>query len=224
MSITIRAVGIDAAFANMGFAQVEITRGVLNVTSVKCLDLTLVSTEITEDRKVVRKSSTELRRAQELCRALGHQTVDQGAKFAFVEVPSGSQSASAARALGIAVGVLASCQIPIIEVSPMEVKRIVNPNPKIKVSKDYIIHWAMRKWPEAPWILHRHNGKTFKRGDPQNCNEHLADALATVAAGIVTPEFQRLLSMTDHHAIPHAPDLRPAPSGQPRRRVSLDPV
>ncbi len=218
----IRAVGVDAAFANMGFAQVVIQPGVGGKTEIICLDLTLVSTEITEDRKVVRKSSTELRRAQELVKALGHQTVDQGAKFAFVEVPSGSQSASAARALGIAVGVLASCQIPIIEVSPMEVKRIVNPNPKVKVSKDYIIHWAMRKWPLAPWILHRHNGKTFKKGDPQNCNEHLADALATVAAGIATPEFQRLLSMTDHHAIPSTPNLRPPPGGQARRRVQVD--
>lgn len=193
----IRAVGVDAAFANMGFAQVEIEAN----GNVKCLGLYLVTTEVTEDRKVVRKSSTELRRAQELCKALAHHTTDQGAQFAFVEVPSGSQSASAARALGIAVGVLGSCQIPIIEVNPMEVKRAINPDRKVKVSKLDVIRWAMARWPLAPWVLHKHSGKTFKKGDPQNCNEHLADAMATVVAGISTPEFQRIITLMVPHAI-----------------------
>jgi Holliday junction resolvasome RuvABC endonuclease subunit len=193
--ISITAVGIDAAFANMGFAKVEINlQG--GQTTVVCRDLILVSTEVIEDRKAVRKSSTELRRAKELHEAI--QTHCSDVQFAFVEVPSGSQSASAARALGIAVGVLASCPVPIIEVSPMEVKFAVIPNKKIKVSKDYIIQWAVKKWPQAPWLLSRGANK----GAIVKANEHLADALATVMAGIATPEFQRLIAL---NAIPGLP-------------------
>jgi hypothetical protein len=182
----IKAVGIDAAFANMGFALVEIIIQHGHPPIVKCLGLTLVSTTVTEDRKAVRKSSTELRRAKELHTALQAQC--QGVQIAFAEVPSGSQSAAAARALGIAVGVLSSCPVPIIEVSPMEVKFAVLPNKKIKVTKDYIIQWAVKLWPTANWLRAR-DAHIIKD------NEHLADALATVMAGIATPEFQRLIAI-----------------------------
>lgn len=206
----INAVGIDAAFANMGFAKVHIDVSPGQLARIVCDDLILVSTTVIEDRKVVRKSSTELRRAQELCEALAKQCA--GASFAFVEVPSGSQSASAARALGIAVGVLASCPIPIIEVSPMEVKREVQQHTggRTAPSKAEIIKWAMVMWPNAPWVLHTHESKgrtatkgankgkivgTFRKGDAQACNEHLADALAAVAAGLKTQEFTRLVAL-----------------------------
>lgn len=214
----IRAVGIDAAFANMGFAQVSIDRRGL----VTCTGLKLISTEGKSDGKGVRKSSTELRRARELVDALNAECL--GNVIAFVEVPSGSQSAAVARSLGIVVGVIASCPIPIIEVSPMEVKIAVTGDRKVKATKDDIIKWAMKRWPDAGWILHKSNGKTFKKGEPQNCNEHLADALATIEAGIATQEFKRLLALLpDHHAIPDPTDQRSSPGGPRRRRVSLDP-
>lgn len=202
----VKAVGIDAAFANMGFAQVEIentSRG----TQIRCTGLTLVSTE-GRDRKEVRKSSDELRRARELHQALQQQCKD--VVFAFIEVPSGSQSASAARSLGIAVGVLASCPILIIEVSPMEVKVAVTSDRKIKASKDDMIAWAVAKWPDAPWLRERKSGRILKS------NEHLADALATVQAGISTPEFLRVLTMMDKYETPSPTNLGPTSS---RRRL-----
>jgi len=214
----IKAVGIDAAFANMGFAHVNIDRGGL----VTCTGLKLISTEGKSDGKGVRKSSTELRRARELHDAMVAECL--GNVIAFVEVPSGSQSASAARSLGIAVGVLSGCPVPIIEVSPMEVKIAVTGDRKIKATKEDVINWAVKRWPDAGWILHERNGKTWKKGDLQNCNEHLADALATIAAGIATQEFKRLIALLPHHAIPYPTDQR-SPSGGPRRRrVSLDPL
>lgn len=218
----IRAIGIDAAFAHMGFCRVVIRQSpkVSGVRfpgdlSIDCTDLRLVSTE-SENRKVVRKSSDGLRRAQELHAAL--QEYAEGAQFAFVEVPhGGALSAAAARAMGMAVGILASCPIPIIEVSPMEVKMAVTGSRKgAQASKAEIIQWAFKLWPSAPWMLHKSNGKTFKKGDLQNGNEHLADALAIVVAGIQTPEFQRLLALSNH-ATPSTPGQRPAP-----RRIALD--
>lgn len=204
----INAIAIDAAFANMGLARVRLEQTPKGWT-VACLDLQLVKTE-SHDRKVVRKSSDDLRRAQELTFAL--RTFAAGSTIAFAEVPSGSQSAAAARALGIAVGVLGSCPLPIIEVSPMEVKRLFGANRK--VTKDEIIDWAVKEWPKAPW-LRAHNKAT---GSIVKANEHLADAMAVVKAGILTPEFQRMMTL---YATSSPNMQRLAPSGKPRVRLQV---
>ena len=193
----IKAIAIDAAFANMGLACVEIELG--EMIKVVGVDLTLVSTE-RQDKKVVRKSSDDLRRAKILADALGAYARGHAAQIAFAEVPSGSQSASAARALGIAVGVLGSYPVPIVEVSPMEVKRLFAPGSKRKVPKTEIIAWAMRQWPQLPWL--KHAGKTTL------ANEHLADAMAIVMAGISTAEFKQTLAI--HHATPSIARDRPS--------------
>lgn len=194
--ITIEAIAIDMAFANMGLARVRITMESSKLV-VHGVDLSLASTE-REAHKVVRKSSDDLRRAQYLHTKLKQYA--QGAQIAFAEVPSGSQSASAARALGIAVGVLASCPVPIIEVSPMEVKRLFDPKGKRKVPKTEIIAWAMKEWPNLPWI--KHAGKITL------ANEHLADAMAVVMAGIATQEFQRMTAI--HYEVPSTNSHRPS--------------
>lgn len=192
----IEAIAIDMAFANMGLARVRIAIESSKLV-VHGVDLALVSTE-REAHKVVRKSSDDLRRAQTL--HVNLKRYSAGAQIAFAEVPSGSQSASAARALGIAVGVLASCPVPIIEVSPMEVKRLFDPKGKRKVPKTEIIAWAIKEWPNLPWI--KHAGKITL------ANEHLADAMAVVMAGIATPEFQRMTAI--HHEVPSTNSHRPA--------------
>jgi hypothetical protein len=199
--ITVKAVAIDMAFANMGLAHVDI---VMNKEGVTVLGrgLNLVSTE-REDHKEVRKSSDDLRRASILHKALTDYVRTVGVTLAFAEVPSGSQSASAARALGIAVGVLASCPVPIIEVSPMEVKKLFSSNGKRKVPKTEIIAWAVKQWPDLPWL--KHAGKLTL------ANEHLADALAVVMAGISTPAFKQLLALQQHE-IPNTHNQRPQAS------------
>lgn len=210
----IKAVGIDAAFANMGFAQVVLTM-VEGHVDILCQDLRLVHTTA-DDKKVVRKSSIELSRARELHDALLQQC--DGMTLAFAEVPSGSQSASAARSLGIAVGVLAACPIPLIEVSPMEVKDVITGgNRKRKVSKAEIIASCVKMWPHAPWL--RLGGKPGER--ILNDNEHLADALVTIRAGIATPEFKRLMAI--NHATTSTPSFRSASHIPARRRVPLGP-
>jgi hypothetical protein len=219
----IRAISIDAAFANMGLASVELHLPINHHGTIElvCKRLLLVQTE-GDEKKLVRKSSSDLRRATELSGTLRAFAASEGAEIAFAEVPSGSQSAAAARALGIAVGVLGGCPVPIIEVSPMEVKRAVIANPKIKVSKAYIIDWAAQRWPKAEW-LRSQTGKT--KGRLIQDNEHLADAMAAVLAGINTPEFKRLVSINYSlpltNEIPHTDHNRPAPRREPGVRVPL---
>lgn len=199
--MSIKAIAVDAAFANMGLARISLSFN--GDWQVSCDDLRLISTS-REDHKEVRKSSDDLRRAVILFQAL--KDWSNGAQIAFAEVPSGSQSAAAARALGIAVGVLGGCPLPIIEVNPMEVKRLFGPGRK-GAPKAQIIEWAVNRWPKAPWL--RNKGRLIQ------ANEHLADAMAVVVAGLRTPAFIQLTSL-QKHATTSPSDQRLAP-----RRVKL---
>lgn len=220
----IRAIAIDAAFANMGLARVLVHPG----AAIECQDLRLISTTKESNKKQVRVSSDDLRRVMELGSALDRFIWD--AQLAFVEVPSGAMDARAARGLGMATGVLAVLgvrNVPIIEVSPMEVKIAVSGNRKTKASKADIIEWAAARWPEAPWLRAARDGSvttktkavraaggkgktvSWRRGDLLNDNEHLADALAIATAGINTPAFQQLMALSNH-ATTSTPDRRPS--------------
>lgn len=176
---TINVLGIDAAFSNMGFARMFLDT---RKDSVRDLcSLRLVSTE-SQHKKEVRKSSDDLRRARELHDALVQEC--SGVFVAMAEVPSGSQSSRASWSLGIAVGILAGCPVPIIQVSQLEVK--MASVGKKTASKDEMIEWAMALYPQADWIR--------SRGRPTKANEHLADAVAIIYAGMRTDTFKMLCS------------------------------
>ena len=206
----IRAIGIDCAFANMGFAMVTL-RFVESGVSIQCEHTHLATTEKNNDKRV-RVSSDRLRRARELHEHMHSMITMWDAKIAFAEVPSGSQDAAASFSLGIAVGVLASCPIPVIEVTPMEVKQAVSGSPKISPSKAQIIAWAAHRWPDAGWARAEHAARSKKGILPAGRlladNEHCADALAIVSAGILTPEFKQ--AVVFHHAATRLADQRPS--------------
>lgn len=176
----ISVVGIDAAFAHMGLA-----RAFLSDSAIRVEELKLINTEGNAG-KTVRKNSDDLRRAQELREGMvSFCTLKQWTKVAFVEIPHGSQSARGAWSLGIAVGVLASCPVPIIQVSALEVK--LASVGKKTASKSEMIEWARHHHPKAGWRLHK-NKLTAD-------NEHLADAIAAIYAGLKTDQWRQLMSM-----------------------------
>ena len=72
-----------------------------------------------------------------------------------------------------------------IQVTPHEVK--MASVGKKTASKREMIDWAYEKFPDAGWLFHS--------GKLQNKNEHMADAIAIVYAGIQTNEFQRVFSI-----------------------------
>lgn len=197
----IQAISIDPAFANMGLARVIVDTETMRISWRGFL---LVRTE-RDHHKQVRKSSSDLERAKLLHDSLRDWVGE--ATLAFAEVPGGnSQSAVAARGLGIAVGVLASCPVPLIEVSPKEVKMVVSGGQsKESISKAQVIAWAEKRWPDADWMRHEKSSKgrvgkaglvgAYRTGDLVNDNEHLADAMVAVAAGIQTHEFKRLVAL-----------------------------
>jgi Holliday junction resolvasome RuvABC endonuclease subunit len=210
----IRAISVDAAFANMGLASVVIRKDASvsgyrfpGSFSIDCVELKLVTTSA-QAGKVVRKSSDDLRRAVELHRALHSFIQKHDAQVVFAEIPTGAQSAAAAKYLGAALGILASIPIPIVQVSPLEVKAAVAGAKSAQVSKQKVIAWAVKLWPLADWVRYEKAGKvngkggkvlaTWKAGELKKENEHLADALGIAAAGVQTPAFQQLMAL--HHA------------------------
>ncbi|MCG5512790.1 hypothetical protein [Ectothiorhodospira shaposhnikovii] len=179
----IMVAGIDPSLRNLGTVRAlidPITR------RVEVVGMTLYTTE-SRDKKTVRKNSDDLRRARELRSGIDRACVN--CSVAMVEVPVGSQSARASWGLGIAVGVLASCPVPMIEVTPTEVK-LATVGSKT-ASKEDMILWAMERHPNAPWIRRKMKGKEVIT----NANEHLADALGTIYAGLHTETFQMVCAV-----------------------------
>ena len=177
--------GIDMGLRALGF-----TRFDYNLINHKLafLDMELIETE-RRVAKVVRANSDDLRRSQELWRALhrnGHRC-----DLLFAEIPSGAQSARAAHSFGIVTGLLAAMSVttPLIQVQPTETK--LHTVGTKTASKQEMIEWAAETYPDAPWLRKKVKG-VMKVIDK---NEHLADACAVVHAGLKTDQFQQLVAM-----------------------------
>jgi Holliday junction resolvasome RuvABC endonuclease subunit len=182
----LKIVGVDPSVRNTGIA---VGRIVLPTLSVLIDDLVLIKTE-SRSGKQVRKNSDDLRRANEISDALAEAA--HGAAFAIVEIPTGAQSARAAWTLGMAVGIMTTFRriaVPLIQVQPVETKLAATG--KKGACKEDIIDWATEKFPAAPWKRYKRNGEMHLADD----NEHLADAVAIIHAGIRTDEFRQAISL-----------------------------
>jgi Holliday junction resolvasome RuvABC endonuclease subunit len=188
----IRIAGIDPSLANFGLAKM--------LLDCDSLSLTLIGTKtITTEKptgKSVRQNSDDLRRAGEL--HAGFQDWMRDCNLGFVEVPSGSQHSRSALGFGIAIGILASSPVQLIEVMPVETK-LASVGTKTAEKRE-IIAWAAARYPNIPWTTYHKDviskGKLMRKaGDLHAENEHAADACAVVHAGIQTPQFRQLLAL-----------------------------
>jgi len=176
----IKVLGIDAAFSNVGLAlaSIDITDPAHPV--IEITDLKLIHTEGAKKRpKGVSKSADDMRRAREALKGIQDAIRDWAPDHVIAEVPFGSQSARSAWTLGIALGILAS--IPnLIEVNPRQVKAVTG---EPHADKDWMIDWAINKYPNAPWAMRKLKGEMVQIA---STNEHLADATAAIHAGLKT--------------------------------------
>jgi Holliday junction resolvasome RuvABC endonuclease subunit len=173
----VKLIGLDPSLTNTGIA---ICTYDTDTGAVGVEELRLVETE-NQKGKQVRQNSDDLRRAREISTAM--KTACEGALFAVSEVPTGAQSARAALAFGMVIGMLANLPVPLIQVSPTEVKMAAVGHRQ--AAKEEMIEWAMNRFPTANWLLKKRLGKM----EPVAKNEHLADAVAIVHAGILTDQF-----------------------------------
>lgn len=175
----LKFIGIDPALSNLGMC-----RGWIDLDSMEweVEELNLQETKPVTS-KTVRKSSLDYDRARELFEA--QKAFAEGADFAFAEMPIGSQSANAMKGYGMCIMLIATLDIPLIQVSPTEVKvRAVRDK---NATKEEMINWAVKKFPDINWL--RRGQKILAK------NEHLADSIAAVNAGMMEDDFKSLVAM-----------------------------
>ncbi len=174
--------GLDPSLSNFGMVKglLDLNDGVLHK-----LNMELAKTAPLKGKKKVRKNSEDLGRARILYNAM--TAFLKGVDMVFIEIPVGSQTARAMCSYGVCIGIIASIGIPMIQVTPAEVK-IVATGDKT-ASKADMIDWATNSYPKADWLVRKVNGEPVLT----NANEHLADALAAVYAGVRTDEFQQAM-------------------------------
>lgn len=179
-----KIVGIDPSLRNFGIVAADLD---IETGDFKIMDMRLIESEDNAKKaKTVRKNSDDLRRAKLLHD--GFVEMCQGASIAFVEVPVGSQSARAMASYGICIGVLAACPIPMIQVTPTEVKLAMTGEKT--ATKDEMIEAAVKAHPYAKWMTRKSKGELVLLND----NEHLADAVGAILAGKKTDEFKGIIA------------------------------
>lgn len=174
--------GFDPSLTHWGIAEtiLDLKTGVPDTPT-----LTLIEPDRLKNKQV-RQNSMDLHEAEQLAKAA--LQVARRSKAIFVEVPVGSQSARAMASYGICVGILGTLRaegIPLIEVTPIEVKMALA---GIKTAtKAQMIKAAMDFYPEAEFP--QHNGRIVNKA------EHVADAIGTIHAGVRTPMFNNILRL-----------------------------
>lgn len=179
----IPVVGFDPSMSNWGIAS-----SILDLTT-GCLDtpeLTVVC-PIPLAGKQLRVNSKDLHASEQLAKTAIAEA--RKAKVVFVEVPVGSQSARAMASYGMCVGILGAIRaegIPLIEVNPSEVKLAMTRDKN--ATKEQMISAALEWYPEANFPKH-HGKLSYAKA------EHVADAIGTIHAGVLTPMFQNLMRL-----------------------------
>jgi len=181
----INVLGCDPALSNFGLAQAQIDT---DTGEIKPLRLDLAETAPSKNKKV-RKNNDDLERCRKLTEALRKNS--NGASVCFVEMPVGSQSARAMASYGACMGILSGSPLPLIQLTPKEVKEAAVGNPN--ASKEEMIAWAYEKYPDLNWI--KGDSRSKNPGNLANKNEHLADAIATLHAGVNHEDFRSVVSI-----------------------------
>lgn len=186
MSI-IKIAGLDPSLRNTGLAlaSFNLDNGDWSVERVS-----IVQTERLAG-KVVRQNSDDYRCARELITGINKTLGAHGATFVFAELPTGAQSARAAFSFGLTTAIMAGLTPPLIQVQPREVQIAVLG--KAGKDKERIIEWAVAKWPNAGWLTRKFKGEIKLVAD----NEHMADACASIAAGVQTAQFAQALALAE---------------------------
>lgn len=180
----ISVIGMDPSLRNWGLA-----KGFLDLESGELSDpvLALVQTGEEPKGKQVRVNSYDLEAAEIL--AAGVFPFLKDAKAVFAEVPVGSQSAAGMKGYGVCIGVMGAIRsmgIPIIEVTATESKLTLA---GIRTAtKAQMIKAAMSYYPNSNWPVHQGKINAAKA-------EHMADAIAAIHAGVLTPMFQNLMRL-----------------------------
>lgn len=185
----IRVIAQDPSMNNWGLvaATVNVVTNEIVIQDMKTL--TNLKSDLST-KKTVRKSTQDLTRARQINTQLKAFFDTHDPNFTMVEVPHGSQSASAMKGYGICLGILGSITTPLIQLSEQECK--INAVGKKSATKKEMIDWAMALHPEAPWKMRKSKGVLVS---VDGYNEHIADAIGALYAGLLTDQFLQAVEM-----------------------------
>lgn len=184
----IKILGQDPSMQNWGVSVLELDLDTFELTPIAQKVLTNKKKDSAK-KKQVRQSSIDFERASDLYKDLHEFIQEHNPAFTMVEMPVGSQSASAMKGYGIVMGVLGSLaqygyKLPVVQVSELENK--INAVGKRTATKKEMIEWAMKKYPNADWKTRKLKGEVVS---VDGYNEHLADAIGAADAGIQSDTF-----------------------------------
>ena len=182
----VKILGLDPALRNTGVAIGEYC---LETGKLRITHLNVLRTEKSADGLAVRQTSDDLKCARIIVQGIRGHIAEHRPAFVASEISSFSQNARGMFANGVCCGVLASVSLPILEVSALEVKKAAGGAKGS--SKEFMIQWAMKNWPEAGWMTRKVKGEVRLLAG----NEHLADACAAISAGILTTQFAQAVSI-----------------------------
>ena len=140
--------------------------------TIEPLYIGLVSTK--KQKSKPHDLSNDLLCAKKLYKELNYIIKKYNVEAVAAEIPGGSQSSRASFSFGCAIALIASTDLPIIEVKASEAKLALTQDKN--ASKKDMINKAYEMYPELNWILY---GKRLV-----NANEHIADALGVLLAGL----------------------------------------
>ena len=172
-------ISIDPSLSNLGIVRGEIIKDNLILDSH-----TLVSTEKSKN-KTIRVSSDVIQRIQFLQNALRVSIEDYKPQVIFAETPSGSQSANGMLSYGISCGLIAMCNPPAIQVTPIEVKKLTVGSKT--ASKKDVIEYVNNKY--QGFLETKRDGSVV-----ETRMEHIADAVCIAEAGMKTDQYKQIKS------------------------------
>lgn len=185
MGNPISVLGLDGSLANFGIAVVIIDPDEKKIIEVKDL---ILSTTKKSSVKSMKRADDDFARFQQHWQTLKSEATKHNIQAIFGEIPSGAQDARAAFAFGGVTAILAglSCDYTTTVVTPSEVKIASTGNKH--ADKEDVIAAMYKEFPHANWIKGK-KPNAMSITDAKglyltNANEHLADAVAVVLAGL----------------------------------------
>jgi len=172
-----RLLGVDIS-SSLGWAAFDIVEGKEILVAVG-----VTKTLRESKQRNILVSFDDIRRGMELANALRLAIEKYDVRSIVVEVPTGSQSAQAAKALGIAKGIIASVAtlLPVLVdyLTPADLKRTATG--RVSTTKEEIWNYVRRRYSYFDGWPRKSNGEL----PPVNGTlEHIADACLCVATAV----------------------------------------
>lgn len=183
MANPISVMGLDGSLANFGIAVATLDTDTNEIIEVKDLILSK-----SKPNKKLKRAEDDFARFNQHWDCIRNTATKYDVKVMYGEIPSGAQDARAAFAFGGITAMLGGLALDydLTTVTPAEVK--VAATGDRHADKEDIIEEMHSRFPTAPWITSKRENKmniTTSSGlFLTNANEHLADSIGVILAGV----------------------------------------